>query len=315
MAMSIPTTVLAESVVDEEAVIEELYDRRDKLNVSAILNQELGLDNTELVAEIDEIDVQLAQLGVEDLTSDEVMERFGNDEEIMPYVTKPSSNNVNWKLDTSHMVVNGVTYEIQTLTATAKTDYSSNLRETKEIVMQCNKNTTAGALNVLKVAANSLVNLVVSSNAGAKLAKTAYDYAKAFISGLSSTTTISDVKASYMIASSTTAKFKYVRKQSDPENSQKMTYASTKCEVAVQGSFPVFTYSNGQTHPNIVNFNDRITATPNNFESDYNAVNRFINPEATPAFAYVNGVDIYGLEGKKITRVSTICPSYPAQVG
>ena len=69
------------------------------------------------------------------------------------------------------------------------------------------------------------------------------------------------VEASYMVSYSTTVKFKFVKKRGQPESSQQMTFISTRCEVAVQGSFPVFTYKNGATHPNIISYNDRIVAT------------------------------------------------------
>ncbi len=57
-----------------------------------------------------------------------------------------------------------------------------------------------------------------------------------------------------------------------------MTFISTRCEIAAQGSLPVFTYKNGATHPNIISYNDRIVATPSGYSSNENAVKLFIDP-------------------------------------
>ena len=314
LAVSLPITAYAESGGDKETIIEELFDKRDHLNVSIMLDQELGLDTLDLETEINNINAQLKELGVEQLTSEEVQERFGSCEDIIPYIEKPESNTVNWFLDTDIQAANGVASDVQPLTATAKTNVNSNLKGTKNITLQTKKNWTAGALKVLEVAANKLISFAISSNAGAKTAKTAYDYAKAYLSGISTTTEISDVEASYMVSYSTTVKFKFVKKRGQPESSQQMTFISTRCEVAVHGSFPVFTYKNGATHPNIISYNDRIVATPSGYNSNENAVKLFIDPSYTPAFAYVGYIDIYGLEGQKVTTLSPICPSYPTQV-
>lgn len=313
-AMSLSSTAFADTTTDDEELINVLMDQRDKINTTAILNSELGLDISDLEKDIDRIDVQLAALGVESLTPAEVQEHFGNSDIIVPYIATPVSNSVNWTSKLSYMTVDGVTYEIQTLTATPKASVSSNLRETKTLVMQTEKEWQAAALAMLKVKCNKTVALVANSNPVTSFLKTLYDYGKAFVQSLSTTTTVTDVVASYTYAAATTVSFKFVKEKGQSDSNQELTYISTKCEIAVSDSLPTFVESNGATHPNIVSFTDNLKATPNGYDNNTHAVNGYIDPSYTPISAYVGSIDIYGLEGQKISTVSTICPTYIAQI-
>ena len=80
---------------------------------------------------------------------------------------------------------------------------------------------------------------------------------------------------------------------------------------ALHSSFPTFVCKNGINHPKIVTFDETIIASPNTFNNNMAAVNAFRSPFA-PTRAYLNGIDLYGLENKKLVTVGALRPEFIA---
>ncbi len=309
---SLSAPAFAVKPANKNSFIETLLSRHNSISLSIKENGDLGLDTSALQAEEHEIDKQLSGLGVESLTTEEVLERFGeNDAGIMPYVLTPKSDNIYWYTWRSTVTTLYDRYEVQTLTASVKGGKPSKLLETGAVVLQNKKNWKAGALKVLGLTGKKGVTYLLNQNSVTKIAKNAYDYAKAYIKGLSAKTVITNVRATYSYNAYTTASFKYVKKDGDPDSSQRCTYISTKCEVALHGSFPTFVCKNGINHPKIVTFDETIIASPNTFNNNMAAVNAFRSPFA-PTRAYLNGIDLYGLENKKLVTVGALRPEFIA---
>lgn len=109
----------AETTVSREEQISLLMDQRDKINVNILLNSELGLDTEDLNSEFENINRQLEQLGVEELTQQEVLEKVGESDGIMPYLDTPSSaNGILWNSYRSTVNISGTNYDVQTIIAT-----------------------------------------------------------------------------------------------------------------------------------------------------------------------------------------------------
>lgn len=305
----------AEQPDDKETVINALVDQRRSAALSIEVDGGQGLDTSEFEAQIEEIDEQLACMGVETLTSQEVLEQFNdNDEGVAAYAALPESENVFWFTYRNNITYDGVAYEVQTLLAMVKDGESSNLRETGAVVLQNKNKWEASALNVWKLTAKNGLYYYLNSNRYTQIAKNIYEYGKAFISGLSEKTVIKNVKAVYTYNVFTTASFKCVKKKGDPDSKQMMTYISTSCEVALSGNFPTFYYDgNGVNHPDIITFKEKIIARPIGYSSDYNAVKAFTSIYE-PTRAYVDGLDIYGLEGRKLITVCKMRPQFPAHI-
>lgn len=51
----------------------------------------MGQDTSSIESELEDVETQLTQYGVEFLTTQEVLERFGDDDGIMPYVSVPEN--------------------------------------------------------------------------------------------------------------------------------------------------------------------------------------------------------------------------------
>ena len=320
-AVAVMTTVLltapvfAEEPLDKTALIEDLLSRRNSVSVSIKSDEEMGLETSELEAEIDEIDKQLTQMGVETLTTQEVLARFeNNDSEIMPYAATPNSDNIEW-YSWRRTVSTGPLkkYVVETLVASVKDQKPSSLLETGTVTLQNTKSWEAGALAVLKMTGKKGVNYLLNQNSTTKIAKNVYDYAKAYISSLSTKTVIKNVKASYTYNSYSTVSFKYVKNYDDSDSKMLCSFVSTKCEVALHGAFPTFVCANGTSHPGIVSFDEQIIASPNNFNNNLTAVQAFLSPYAQSR-AYLDGLDLYGVEGKKLVTVCTMRPQFPAHL-
>lgn len=105
LTMSLTTTTFANNNSNNSNKIDKLLEKRAEL---------ICLEKYD---EVETVEKQLAALGVEELTPEEVEEKFINTGEVVPYVTVPVSNSVTWMSSRQTYSYNGVTYEIQTLTA------------------------------------------------------------------------------------------------------------------------------------------------------------------------------------------------------
>mgnify|MGYP004552855783 FL=1 len=115
LALSFAVPVFAQESSDNSALIDSLLEERAALICLEKWN------------EVDSLDQQLESLGVEKLTAAEVDERFGSINGATPYVSTPASTNVTWLSSRTNYTYNGVTYEIQTLTAQPNQN-NSNLK-------------------------------------------------------------------------------------------------------------------------------------------------------------------------------------------
>lgn len=307
----------AETTVSREEQISLLMDQRDKINVNILLNSELGLDTEDLNSEFENINRKLEQLGVEELTQQEVLEKVGESDGIMPYLDTPSSaNGILWNSYRSTVNISGTNYDVQTIIATQDKDGPySRLCSEKNIIISSSSGKSAGATEVLKALINNAIDIVVDGNNYAKYIKTAYDYGRAYLSGIQTNTIISNIKASYNTNAVTTVAFNYVKKSGESDNKQVYTFVSTKHEVTVGGMIPTFTYSNGETHPNIVYIpQTNCTSTADHYNNPYWAAKLYVDPLSSASFSYAEKINVYGLDNKVIDQYGDFCPSYISQV-
>lgn len=296
LALSFTGTAFAQPSSDNSAQVDELMEKRAEA---------ICLENWD---EVSDIDRQLGKLGVEKLTPEEVEERFGNMDDIAPYVSTPVSGNVTWLSSRTDYTYGGVKYEIQTLTAQPNQN-SSNLKNSGSRAVASTYKWSAGIMNALSVIGSTVAGEIP----GASLALTVYDTASGFVSGISKTTEISSAEIVYSYAHTTTASFKYVKVKGKSDDSQSLTYISTKGTTAVGYQYPTFTYSGGSAKPNVIQGNRTINSTPTGYNSNLNAVKAYTDPYAARR-AYVGSVKITGLESKSVSTIYPVCPEFPAHI-
>lgn len=103
--------------------------------------------------ELATIDKQLKNMGVEFLSSEDVAKKFAMSSKVAR-VSQPTSANVTWTSKRVNYTYNGVTYEIQTLTAQPKNDKSKLYLQGNRAISST-YNWAAGRMNAIKVIAEA----------------------------------------------------------------------------------------------------------------------------------------------------------------
>ena len=183
---------------------------------NSVLIDNLLEDRAELIAQgkydkLDIIDKQLEVLGVKKLTPQEVEEL--NKDDVVPYITKPVSNNVTWLSSRQDYTYNGTTYEIQTLIAQPNQN-NSNLKIIGSRALASTYKWKAGAMNAISVLAEATYGELT----GMSRVFTVYDTLNGMISGITRTTEISAAEIVYSYAHTTTASFKYIKVKGEADD-------------------------------------------------------------------------------------------------
>ncbi|MFE7062001.1 hypothetical protein ACFVAD_07600 [Sutcliffiella sp. NPDC057660] len=312
LLVSIATPGFAEdnkSINEElrETEINKLYDERAKL----LLNEELS--EKELDKALGKIDKKLEKIGVDFLTYEEVEEQFdieklAGDSEFSTMIAVPVQSNVSWSTYRSTVYHSTGTYNVQRLVAQPNSK-SSNLKSSGFRYISSTYNWKAGSMNALKTVASSVAGEIP----GASLALTVYDTVSGFASGISRETTVTDAEISYTWSQATTAVFSYVRRDSQSDSYQELTYISTKVAASIGYQYPTLVYSGGSVSPNVVQGKRNLNLVPPGYDSGHNAVNAYVNVYA-PRRSTIDRITLTGLETKAISNIYPVSPMFPAQI-
>ena len=160
----------------------------------------------------------------------------------------------------------------------------------------------------LKAGVGVGVTIVANSNKVSSFAKTVYDFVSSIISGISTKTVIKNVEATYTYNAKSFATFKYIKKKGEPDSRQVCSHISTRCEINVATSIPTLECVGGSYRPNISQKLDRILARPDGYNDNLAAMDAYL--ESRQIHAYLGGVDLYGLEGRKLVKVGDCRPDF-----
>lgn len=298
LVMALPLNVSANEIPEDVLMQEEM---------NLLLDKRAELICLEKYDEVYEIDAQLASLGVEELTPQEVQEKF-IDTNPMARVTVPVASNVNWYSTSFDYPYNGTTYTVQTLIAQAN-EKSSNLKESGSRAIASTYKWQAGFMNALTAFGSGLLGEIP----GSSIYLTVYDTVSGAVSGISKTTEISSAEIVYSWSHVTTASFKYVKVKGQTDDYQSLTYISTKGVTAIGYQYPTFTYSGGTVKPNVIQGSRTINSTPIGYDSNLNAVKAYTDVYA-PTRAYNDTVKITGLESKTVSNIYPVCPQFPLHI-
>ncbi len=260
---------------------------------------------------LEEIDKQLEKLGTYKLSSSETLQLFNtleqNENSATPYVVKPVSDTVTWFTSRTDYTYNGTTYEIQTLTAQPNGN-NSNLALTGAKVIESNIDLVAGATNVLEVIGSTIAGTIPN----ATKVLTIYDLLSAFCSGLSTTTVIENITASYTYSHTTTMRFKYVKIKGQSDNLQRLSHISSSAITKVTTVTPEIKVENGIGVPDNATKTETVYSTPSGYNSNSNAAKGYVNSRTYTSFT--DKIDIIGVNDKRVYIYYPIQPQSPAQV-
>lgn len=285
-----------------------------ELRINQLMEQRAEAICTENTDKITEIDMQLAELGVEDLSAEEVKELFADDESSARWLTPPDSTNVTWKSYQWKVVSDGKTYEAQTLLAQPK-NASSNLSKTGATMIDSSCRFVAGASNVVKIVATASV----PEFKGRDFVMTLYNSLKGYMQGINKETVINGAAIQYTYNTTETVSLIYVRKEGQSGNqSLKLSHRSSTCTTVVGCQYVRLGLENGSFNPEIEQNKFTLVTTPNGYNDPNVAVNAYKKSIATTAWA--KNVTITGIKkenGNKdetIAVVSLITPEGPAHI-
>lgn len=271
--------------------VEQLLDKRAEM---------LAVDDE---TQLEIIDNQLEALGVEHMTQTEVMEKFGNESQVMPYVSVPSSANVTWYSYTSYYMGADATYEVQSLYAQPKNS-SSNLRTNQSAFLVASGGIKAGLLKMLGVIGREAASQIVILD----IASSVYDLVNAYVSGVNTTTIVQDAQAMYDTTLVETVCFQYVKVKGQSDVYQSLAHISTKIDVNTEITIKTI---NG-VNPGNPKISTGYQATPPGYANSEKAVNAYRN--AGSVNSYVKNVRVTGFNDQLIISMDPLAPAFPAHV-
>lgn len=291
---SLRMTVNAEA--DRESLINHLMEQR----ATAI-----SVNDSET---IDEIDAELMNLGVEDLSSEEVMEIFAEDENKARWIVPPTSANVDWKSYQSTIASNGTFYATQTLLAQPKNSSSNLFMEGSKTISSTYRWKT-GAMNLIKVVASASVSSITKKT----WAVTVYDSLKSFISGISPETEVKGMGVDYRYTTIETVSMIYVKKQAQSgDQNLKLSHISSTCTSQILSQYSSLSFTGGTAALTGIQKNESIVNTPDGYNNASRAVESYRASKETKAF--VTYIDIIGIESKPIATVYPLAPEGPTHI-
>ncbi len=296
MLLSSNIVAFANNMNSTEDQVEYLIDYRAEL-------LSLGKYN-----ELENIDQRLEALGVEFLTNLEVQSKAIDTSNGIARVSTPVMENVTWMSSRTNYTYNGVTYEIQTLTAQPK-NHNSNLIDLSNKAISSTYRWRAGAMNAISAIGMGALGEIP----GASIYISVYNTLSSWLSGISPTTEISAADILYSVSNVTTATFKYVKVLGESDNRQSLTYISTKCVTAIGYQYPTLEYNDGSVTPNVIQGSQKLYTTPNGYNSNYNAV-RAYNDVYSQTRACVSRVKITGIESKTVANIYPVYPQFPLHI-
>lgn len=240
-----PVQVDAIDQISEDTVVSNADTYVDEL---FNLRAQLLIDPNTTQSEIDKIDSQLLELGVEKISYSEISQKLGLVAQPMYDVT--STTDTSWFSQRRTTVTNGRHYEVQIITGQWN-NRNSPLCEYISGVKRTYSGKAVGAVNALQVLGNSVVTSSISNvfpEIGTALSSitTLYDIRKAYDEGLSPTSIIEDAEYSFDILVGTTAKFGFVKSSGAlDEGNQILGYVGNQVNYSVYIDIPVFTNVNG----------------------------------------------------------------------
>ncbi|MEK5415520.1 hypothetical protein BSK49_08355 [Paenibacillus odorifer] len=295
---------------DVEAQISKIYQERADL---------LGEHKAGYEIEYEKLGKELESLGVDFLTPEEAQvviaqkKSLGTDSsQIQPFVDLPASTNIVWSSFRSNWVKNGVTYEVQHVTAESNAQNSA-LKNTGVTFLSNSNSLQAGVSNLLVSAATTTLGSF-NSYVGATI--TIYDAVKNFISdsNFSKTTTVKNISASYTWNWYESVDFMFIKEASKSDSYQSLALITSTVSGASAYSIPTFSYASttGATTNATINqgSSKQFSYTALYHRDSSAAINYYLSgPTAT---SFITKITLTGIDGK---TVQTITPAMPMGMG
>lgn len=277
--------------------------------IDALIEKKVKYALAEDTEKLNEVNAQLARYGVEELSTEEVIEQFGGDDVAIPMIEKPDSVNTSWtswRQQYDHS--NGTRYEVQHLIATPATEESGleqigTLAEADDISPK--SQWIAGSENAIYVIAETTLGEIIDFEAS-----TLFDIVGGYIPSMTKATAIENAKIAYSYGNYTTVAFVYVKVYGESDDEQELALVTSKCATDVGYVYTQFIPSTGNE---IVNDSQQYNTTPETYKDRAEfAVDAYI--DGTTVYDHVDYVDIIGVDNTAVYEILPMRPTFPLQL-
>ncbi|MEC0371820.1 hypothetical protein [Paenibacillus chibensis] len=230
---------------------------------------------------------------------------------ISPRINPPQSNNIFWSSYRQDWIKNGVTYEVQHLTAQS-TSSPSSLWGTTVAVLQ-NSNSFVAASENLMFTVMKTAGGTISDGVG--IAISFYDAVKSFISdaNFTKTTVVNNVKITYQTNQYQSIDFMYVKVKSNSDTTQKLTFVTNEVSGDTAALIPTFTYGpNGATSgSSSIPVTKQFSYKAPKHRDGSQAVASFLDPVYQPGQSFLNELQVTGIKGNIIHYIPMTVKTEP----
>lgn len=228
--------------------INSYYENRNR-EIDDLYEKRLNLchDYEKNMQEIQEIDLALKNLGVETLTNVEVARIMNNSKKIntnntiQPLVEIPTSGAL-WTSTRSIIVYRGIQYEIQELRAMYN-PATGAMSGADSIALKKAYGVTAGVKNIFKSNIGTIADKVPKLGHILATSLTVYDSLAAFCEGMTPSTIVTEIQASYTTSKVSEYIFTFVKHAGSLDTTQIECYRGNLTSVAIATNVPIVRYN------------------------------------------------------------------------
>lgn len=265
-------------ITEIEEANPEIVSREDMYKIEA-LNKErswLAMEYDKNKDRIDEIDEELKLLGEVIVDDNEVTRKLYGEYAVSPMKEDyPIGGGVSWSSTRNYAVYRGQVMELQVMIGKPFTS-DSNLHDWRNDIEASASGFVAGSKNIVRMVIRDTIQYIPIVGNAIDLGVTVYEYLKAFVSEITSSTYIEQIESSYIIMQTGEMKVIFAKYQGSLDSSQQLAYRGNKSNVLVQISTPVFS-TDGQ-NMDIENVRYTCDVTSLHYNETYNyACEQFYN--------------------------------------
>ena len=261
------------------------------------------------VDEYDRITALLREYGVGEATYEEIAAMLGENPEVATYAspdkTETTTDTVFEYYYTTY-AYRGVKYDVMRILASPNVNKQGNsvLYQTGSKVLHNSKPAAITAINLFKLAATSLIGETTQG----KVVMTLADVWDAVSSGVSTSTTVTNVQANYTWSLAEDCSWIYVSNQG--EDNYKLSGRYHKASVGISVATPTLVVNNMNSAAYVQSVSNHVDSKPTYYDSTYQAVKTFASDGGLYE-SYIESVPVTGVENQTVATIRLKNPFYP----
>ena len=275
--------------------------------IDAICDERLDAIAAGDIEEYDALTQTLRSYGVKEVSPAEVAALTGENTPITTAST--TRNGITYETYNTTYTYNGTTYKILRILATPSSARSSVLYKNGSISIKNSKSAKANAMSCIGAGVSAISAIAVNKIC---IAQTVYGFFSNVSNQLSSTSEITNIKASYVWNTAVACSFIHVKKTDNENFKLRGLYHKASASIAV--TIPELSVTGNQNiQTSMLQKAHTGQATPVNYDSTLKAVQGYINNKQYQSS--ITSVNMTGIEKKTIKNVSLGVPMTPLEAG